>query len=82
MADYVLNMGGYSDYSTHDTVDVFHATEKSIEHLTDLSLTLSAARRNLAGASCGDYTLAMGGFVSIDTYSDAVDIFKATENGV
>lgn len=80
MADYVLNMGGYSDYSMHDTVDVFHATEKSIERIT--GLTLSAARRNLAAASCGVYTLAMGGDAGSNTYSNAIDIFRATENGV
>ena len=80
MADYILNMGGYSDNSMHDTVDVFHATEKSIEHIT--GLTLSAARRNLAAASCGVYTLAMGGDAGSNTYSNAIDIFRATENGV
>ena len=80
MADYVLNMGGYSDYSMHDTVDVFHATEKSIEHIT--GLTLSAARRNLASAAAGNYVLAMGGDAGSNTYSNAVDVFRATENGV
>ena len=80
MADYVLNMGGYSDYSTHDTVDVFHVTEKSIEHVT--GLTLSEPRRNLAAATCGAYTLAMGGLVDAGSYSNAIDVFRATENGV
>ena len=81
---YVLAMGGYSGgYSgtIYDTVDVFKMTANGIEHITDHGLTLSAARYNLAAASCGEYVLAMGGDAN-DGYSNAVDVFKVTDNGI
>ena len=84
MADYILNMGGYTSDSPHysDVVDVFRTMEKGIELVTDHGLSLSVARQNIATAAAGNYVLAMGGDMASRAYSDAVDVFKATENGI
>ena len=82
--EYILAMGGLNGGMNYcNTVDVFHVTENGIEQITDHGLSLSVARETLAAASCGNYILAMGGRSGTSPFkSDAVDVFKVTENGV
>ena len=79
--NYVLAMGGYTGHEWLDTVDVFKATEDGVEEITEHGLSLSTERYQLAAAAAGNYVLAMGGFSS-SGYSNAVDVFHVTENGV
>jgi len=76
MAQYILNMGGYSN-GYFNTVDVFHVTENGVVAIEEHNLTLSTARGDLAAASAGNYILAMGG--SGGGYNDifnTVDVFQ------
>ena len=79
--NYILAMGGRDGPSTVNTVDVFKVTESGVEAVPDHGLTLSVARETLAAAASGEYILAMGGSASSGR-SNAVDVFKVTENGV
>ena len=80
--NYILAMGGYNGTDHLNTVDVFKVTENGVEKVTDHGLVLSVGRDYLAAASCGNYILALGGRIGTTTFSDAVDVFKVTENGV
>ena len=73
-------MGGH-DGSNKNTVDVFKVTENGVEAVPDHGLSLSDARYGLAASACGNYILAMGG-TGDGGYSNTVDVFKVTENGV
>ena len=82
--DYILALGGNpgAPESYSNSVDVFKVTSSGIEHITDHGLSLSAARRQLATATCGNYILAMGGNEPGLVRSNAVDVFHVTQNGV
>ena len=80
MAQYILNMGGNSHYHV-STVDVFQVTDNGVTKIQNHGLTLSVARNGLTAASVGNYILAMGGYDG-STYSNVVDVFKVTTNGV
>ena len=83
--NYILAMGGYNILNDNpnylDTVDVFHVTGNGVETVTGHGLTLSEARAGAATASCGNYILAMGGY-NDSGYTNTVDVFRVTENGV
>ena len=81
--DYILALGGNpgAPEAYSNAVDVFKVRDNGIEHILDHGLTLSVARRQFATATCGSYILAMGGGLS-DGKSNAVDVFKVTDNGV
>lgn len=85
MADYAVIMGGTAlNVGISDHIEVLRNTDTTIETV-NTSVTLSEPRYNLAAASCNGYVLAMGGRESLgntNPYSAAVDIFKATENGI
>lgn len=82
--EYILVMGGLTSGSPSysNAVDVFKVTENGVEAVPNHGLALSVPRRSLAAATCGNYILAMGGVSGNNVYSNAVDIFKVTENGV
>ena len=83
MADYILNMGGFDNSEYRTTVDVFNVTKNKIEMVTGHDLALRIGRDEVAAAACGNYVLAMGGGVGwAGGYTSAVDIFKATDNGI
>ena len=83
MAKYILNMGGFDNSEYRTTVDVFNVTKNRIEMVTGHELALRIGRDEVAAASCGNYILAMGGGVGwAGGYTSAVDIFKATDNGI
>ena len=81
--NYILAMGGYNgNTSTYlNTVDVFKITDNGVEAVQNHGLTLSVARHALSSASCGNYILAMGGYGGVN-FSNAVDVFQVTTNGV
>ena len=87
--DYLLAMGGLEQVSSvpqvngpSDAIDVFRLTGSEIQRVETHSLRLSEARYNLAATTCGEYIFAMGGYNSPGIYSDAVDVFRVTSNGV
>lgn len=78
---YILAMGGDSG-SYSDVVDVFKVTENGVLGVGSHGLALSEARGVFTAASAGNFILAMGGMIKSDAYSDAVDVFKVTSDGV
>ena len=81
MADYILHMGGQTTSGYSNAVDVFKVTKNGVELIANHGLSLSYAVRELAAAACGDYVLSMGGYTG-SSFSNTVDVFKATESGV
>ena len=81
--NYILALGGTIGSAYSNTVDVFKVTENGVEAVPDHGLSLSEARSGLRSAVCGNYILALGGYKGgTPYYSDVVDVFKITENGV
>lgn len=78
---YILAMGGDSG-SYSDAVDVFRVTSDGVEQVDDHGLALSVGRGVFTAASTGNFILAMGGMIKSNVYSDAVDVFKVTSDGV
>ena len=78
--NYILAMGGESG-SYSDAVDVFKVTANGVLGVSSHSLALSVARGVFTAASTGNFILAMGGMKQ-GGYSDAVDVFKVTSDGV
>ena len=83
VGNYILAMGGHDNRTFYNTVDVFKVTTNGVEAVQNHGLSLSAARFQMAAASCGNYILAMGGHNgNSGTYYNTVDVFKVTDNGV
>lgn len=78
---YILAMGGDSG-SYSDAVDVFRVTANGVEKVDDHGLALSVGRGVFTAASAGNFILAIGGMIKSNVYSDAVDVFRVTSDGV
>lgn len=78
----VIAVGGIAaDKQASKTLDSFKLTENGGFERLSVPGALSEPRYDLAAASVGNYVLAMGGYTGSNA-SNAVDVFKVTENGV